>query len=394
MKRNNILRFSIFLILLFFLADGFHFVCAQVNVTHVDMKQKLSDKFGIYYYLPRTVVKVEVTVNKTENIRGPYYQFAEKYIGIKNFITNNSTHYEISDIKVSTYSQPDPEQLYFVQTDSKSSKDVKPILISLSESGLIQAVNDISKNQKTNKLHLISRKKQNILTEPFKFYAGNNMMQKVDTIIRRVDVDTNTIEKQFYKKRWVEKSSEEKAKESSEFISKIKENRFKLLTGFQEVSYQKGSIEYMDKQLKELQNEYLSLFTGRSLHETLKYCFTYLPESNKGNINVPIFRFSEDKGIFDLSHSTGKKINIRIEKINNTDILTDYIKKKDYKKKTHGFYYRIPEYAKITIKYGDTKNIDTNLIISQFGVVNSLPSNKSEIRYYPKTGAIKNVVLE
>ena len=67
---------------------------------------------------------------------------------------------------------------------------------------------------------------------------------------------------QILKRTMVEKSPEQKAREAADFISKIKEDRFNLLTGYQEVSYNQETLEYMDTQLKLLEKEYMKLFTG------------------------------------------------------------------------------------------------------------------------------------
>ena len=52
-----------------------------------------------------------------ENIKGPYSEYAYKYLGLKNIITENTTTYQISDVDINTASEPDPNQYYFVETN-------------------------------------------------------------------------------------------------------------------------------------------------------------------------------------------------------------------------------------------------------------------------------------
>ena len=53
----------------------------QINVSKSQQYHKASEKKGFYYALPRTFIKIDVVVNKTEQIKGPYAEFAEKYLG-------------------------------------------------------------------------------------------------------------------------------------------------------------------------------------------------------------------------------------------------------------------------------------------------------------------------
>ena len=122
-----------------------------------------------------------------------------------------------------------------------------------------------------------------------------SVFEKVDTIIRKVNIDTMTLERQYLKRTMVEKSPEQKAKEAADFISKIKDNRFNLVTGFQEVNYNKETLEYMDTQLRMMEKEYMKLFTGISIHRPMTFSYSYTPNPNQVNVEVPDFQIPEDK---------------------------------------------------------------------------------------------------
>ena len=89
--------------------------CSKYNVVHVQKTGEVSKKNGIYYNLPKTIVTIDVTITKTEKIKGPYAQYAQKYLGISNVNTANTTSYEISDIALDTYSEPDSSQYYCIE---------------------------------------------------------------------------------------------------------------------------------------------------------------------------------------------------------------------------------------------------------------------------------------
>lgn len=372
----------------------------QINVFHIDKNAVLSGNDGVYYSLPRTVIKVNVTVDRIENYKGPYAESALKYLGLKNVVVTNSVEYKITDIKVTTSAEPDPDQYYFIEFGDKLSKNEKAGLFSLSESGLIlgtipEGMDTIKEVRmiKAEEPPLISEK--DVFPEIFKYSADISFFEKVDTIIRKVNIDTMTLERQYLKRTVVEKSPEQKAKEAADFISKIKDNRFNLISGFQEVNYNKETLEFMDSQLKILEKEYMKLFTGISIHKTLVFSFVYTPNPNQINAEMPVFKYSKTKGVIDLDEPGGKVVTVKIQRSGTTSTLSAFLKKTTGDdKKNHGFYYRIPEPAKVTVKLDENLQDETQCLVSQLGVVTYLPVNKWRVRFYKETGGLKGIVVE
>ena len=373
---------------------------AQINVYRIDKNTVPTGKDGVYYSLPRTVIKVNVTIDRIENYKGPYAESALKYLGLKNVVEANSVEYIINNIKVTTSAEPDPDQYYFVEFGDKISKNEKAGLFSLSESGLIlgtiQEEPDTVKEVRIIKAEeppLISEK--DVFPEIFKYSADVSFVEKVDTIIRKVNIDTMTMEKQYLKRTVVEKSPEQKAKEAADFISKIKDHRFNLISGFQEVNYNKETLEYMDAQLTTLEKEYMKLFTGISIHKTLVFSFVYTPNPNQVNAQMPVFKYSKTKGIVDLDEPGGKVVTVKLQRSGTTGSLSAYLKNAAYDdKKKHGFFYRIPELAKVTVKLDENLQDETQCLVSQLGVVTFLPVNKWKVSFYKETGGLKGVVVE
>ncbi len=390
-KNLNINLIFIFSLLLLYPAQ---YINAQIEVIHVKNTKVEINEGGLFYALPVTYLKIDVAVEKTQKIRGPYYEFAEKYLGIKDVIWSNSVNYKIMDIGISTFCQPDPENYYYVQLGEKASKEEKSLLIHLTRSGLIQAINDQSAGLSSDDSDK-EKKHLNIdYSEYFKYQADNNFYEKIDTIIRKINIDTITIERQFYKSSWLEKSDEQKAKDAADYLEKIRENRFLLITGYQEVNYGE-SIEYMDNELKKLEDEYLSLFTGVTKKGIINYTFTYLPDAQNSEVSEPVFKFSESKGAFDLSGSIGGNVMIQIDKIGNTSLVSEFIKNNNITNiEPIGFYYRLPEYAEITVKFNNEVIAKSTALISQFGIVTNIPSLDTEMQFYPETGSIRKVLLK
>jgi hypothetical protein len=375
----------LFMLSAFFMNHGI----AQINVFHIDNNTSVTGKEGVFYSLPRTVIRIDVEIDRIENYKGPYAEYALKYLGLKNVVMENSVEYKINGMKVTTSQQPDPDQYYFLELSEKLSKNEKAGLLSFTESGLIlgtvpERIDTLAREEKIiNKEEPGLTTEKDVFPEIFKYSADVNFFEKVDTIIRKVNIDTMTLERQYLKRTVIEKLPEQKAKEASDYIVKIKDNRFNLISGFQEVNYNRETLEYMDLQLKQMQTEYMKLFTGISLHRTLTFSFYYTPNPNQVNTEVPIFKYMKSKGMMELDEPGGKIVTIKVQRSGTT-----------WKNKDHGFYYRIPEMARVTVKMGENLTEETQCLVSQLGIVSFLPSNKWKVQFYKETGGIKGIAVE
>lgn len=366
---------------------------SQVKVVPASNAQPSATASGIFYALPMTYFKIDVTVKKTENIPGPYSDYAAKYLGLENVISIQSDHYEIVDVNLTPFTRPDPDHVYFVEFGERSSKEEKSISLNLSDAGLIVGVNKISPTVGATSLVLENETADGKVPELFKQLAAENLFEKVDTTIRRINIDTLTIEKYFYKSSWREKSTEQKARDAADFISRIKENRFLLISGYQEVNYGE-SIRYMDEQLQKLHDEYLSLFTGVKITRMQSYSYIFLPEPELLNSPQAVFKFSTTRGAYDLSENIGENVYIRIESSGIRESVSGYVDALSAGISNKGYFYRIPEYGDISIRYGSRKLYRANLMIDQLGLVTFTPSFDSEIEFHQNTGGIKSIHVE
>ena len=370
--------------------------CSTINVSHVDDKGQFPENDGLYYSLPKTVVTMEVTVSKTTKIKGPYADYADKYLGLSDIITENSVSYSLDDIKMNSYPVPDPEQYYFVEIPKGCNKK-NHIFLQLSEAGLLNSINQRSEAKlNTGTAPQVSGTPEEP-TEPVMHPSVNpSLAESFDTIIEKINLDTLTIEKKVLKKIQVEKTTEQKAKEAVDFIMRVKENKFNLITGYSEVPYTGETIKYLCEQLDKKETEYLNLFTGITVKQPVHYYFTFVPSNTGNSISVPLFRFSPRYGIVDTSGFKGDNVIIKIDRTGDTEPLASFENaKRDSKKKTHGFYYRIPGYGKISVIYNDEVKFESDMFISQYGAIAELPVNKRvQVLFYPNSGAVRFVKVK
>ena len=366
-------------------------VLAQVNVYHVDASTDLSGKTGLLYALPKTAIKVDVKVRKIDNKKGPYAEYAAKYLDLDNVILNDYSSYEIVGVELCPIAVPDPANYYFIELSDKASKEGKSMLLSLSQSGLILGLDNSFASAEVKDMIAKSKGSSDAYADLFSYFAETNLYEKTDTIIRKVVVDTAVIIKKYFEHRWIEKSSEQKAVEAANMISKIRENRFNLLTGYQEVPYEGSALMYMDKELQRMEKDYLSLFTGITFEENLNYSYTVVPDANNESGKVPVFNFSNRTGISDASGGSGEKVYLELKRSGDTQVLAG---KAGGAGEGQGFFYRIPERTNIKIVAHKDIVVQKDFYISQFGVDSSLPSNVTTLKFHEKTGNVKVIVLE
>jgi hypothetical protein len=203
------------------------------------------------------------------------------------------------------------------------------------------------------------------------------------------------VEKQVLKKSMVEKSIEQKAREAAEQITKLRNQQFDVITGMHEIPYSGETMRFMYEELKKMENEYLEMFTGIENKVVYNYRYYYLPESHVYSASIPLFKFSKFQGVQDADYKSGETVYIQVDRAANTEKLSQFVSQHESSEESNtGFYYRIPEYAKFTIIQGKALKAEVKLLVSQFGVVANLPSDVSNIQYYPNTGALRRVIIQ
>lgn len=349
---------------------------SQFSIKKVEDQNTNTTQDGFYYALPQTVLKIDLVIEKVTRKKGPLSEFTQEYLGTSDYINSNGVSYRLIQAMVHQITEADPEQVYYVQFPAARPKDAKPMGFSLSPIGTLVAFDAESLQSATNAETDIQ---QTIIVadeeEGFNYFADYNRMKKIDTVIRKITIDTVTIDRFLFKTSWVDKSKKEKANEAAMQIAKIREGRFNLITGYQEVNYGE-SMKYMDQQLNRLEQEYLELFLGKEL-KTIEKQTVYFTPSKENSTKVLV------KG------SDGSAIEIKATSSGTTAKLAENpLAKQD------NIFYRIPESALIEIKQNGTVHYRESILINQLGVVAAAPLNKTRLQFDPNTGSLIKIIRE
>ncbi|MDD2344838.1 MAG: DUF4831 family protein [Bacteroidales bacterium] len=372
--------------------------CSKFRVYHLNSLYDEKVDNGLIYNIPQTGLLVEVDVEKSIKIKGPYAEHADKYLGLKNVIAYNQTSYEIKNIRVRSMQLPDTSQYYLIKTKKINNIFKKRKINSFS---LGNNLNLVSINNRSDAPERFEKEEFEINTKNqsypnlFKLYADASQVEQIDTVYETYKLDTIVMSKPVIKRTLITKTPEQRAEEAADYILKFRLKRFELLSAYQEVPYSKEAFEFLTKELEKTENQYLELFTGISLSEVSKYQFLVVPNLENKNKSVNLFGFSTTRGVCDANDIQSETYSIQFESMAPSatiDSLTSNHIKSTSKK---GIYYRIPEETKIYFMVnGEVIQQYYFEKISQFGFVHYLPTSAYRIIFDQNSSSIRKVQVK
>ncbi len=329
---------------------------------------------GVVYSLPQTGIRIHVKATRGHFVCGPFNMFAKKLLGIDNAPSANSDQWAIDDMRLETFSEPDPDQVHKALGQSAQ-------LVSLTESGVLAGINSVVKTQPPE-----------IVTQTFLTNKSANEVNFTDLSVRSFYSPADST-KSF---KMVSKSIEQKAAEAAETIFTLRNSRFSLLTNADDEPLPDGkSFEVMAEELGKMEKNYLALFVGKSSKQSFEFSFDYIPgnKSVKGDV---VFRFSDDRGVLPKTDLSGRPIVIEMVKGDNlASKQTGLSASENPDAGKSGVFYRMPGIAEIKIMDGATQLAGTRATIAQFGTVAPVPENLLDgnyrMEFYPTSGAIKSI---
>lgn len=356
----------------------------QINVSKIT-SAKANAESGVVYNLPLTGFTVEIEVTRTDYIKGPYAEYSEKFLGITNVIQYDNTVYNISAVSITSFAAIDPDSYYLIRPQAKS-KNKSDFSIRLSPEGFLSGVAAFE--------NPVGNSKERVLTgnnEHLPEIITANYLEKVDTITRRIGRDTVLIEEKILKKSSTAKTPEQRAKDAADFIMKLDESMFNLINGYQEVNYEKGTMEFMYQEMSSMREDYLLQFKGIMRTTVEKYSFRIIPDAGKKVADYQVARFSNVKGILDKDVNSGDKISISVEDLNRVPLIYNN-KELENDDAASGIVYRLPDMAEVSIKIGGKELLRSQFGVAQLGEIKVLPAELSgELEIHDNTGSVKRV---
>jgi hypothetical protein len=359
----------IIILIIFNLA--FSSLAKKINIsTYPIGSAPLQVKDPVVYCLPLNVLKITFEISRNVFIKGPYCAYAEKYLGIKDIIQNDSVSFNIENINLETIYFPDTSKVFLIENAS----NFHDILLKLADNEKIYRLSS------EFKCYINSTKIQNNFNE-YKYRFNNLsiyefMHEKNDTLFRNILRDSVLIKVPYTKKTVTSKPLEMKAEEAAREILKARKRKQKLITGQYPVYPQGDALKHAVDEIEKFENEYLPLFTGKSYNDNIQLSFYYIPDTNQIQI-LPLFYFNTSKGFSYKEINDFSPVNMVIEKLEIKSALDSYFETYDKVIELNGkksyIFYRFPSNTAFSIVFKNNKLYSTNLQIYQLNEVIKVP---------------------
>lgn len=342
-------------------------VSAQNKVTQLPVgEESVPSDNSFCYALPKTTFKLDVTVTKTTELKGYFSDYAEKLLGLKNVITNNKTSYKLKEVKLSVQSLPDTNYMYAVELSPVQMKN--------------NVLTAMAQKQVAEQCYENAYQPQEVaIPDFFKNYSDIAYIEKEDSYVETKIVDGVVVQVPVNKTKIITKSQDKQAQEAADFIVKIRNDRYDLTAGAQEVAYSKEAIEYMIQEMNRLEKNYLDLFTGLAIDEEQHFTVFVTPTADE----TQKFAFAVDPVSGFSKNTVGTPYYLAFQRQYNQDQYEAFDLMK-WKVKNYKFNdgYRVrqaaPAYVSLTDKNTELKLFGTYPVY-QFGRIITLPKQSNPV---------------
>lgn len=313
-------------------------VTAQAqNVEKVEIGD--NQNFGITYSLPQTDVCATLNMVCYQITAGPYAQYAEKYLGLKDVAMDDQTKWELVSLTIEDVPVPDQERTFHINFPEKGALPT----FYLTEDGFLLSIN---REPDVNEVAAVEKKTE----------------QEPKLVLKASDVMSEDILRAGSKAKQAELAAKE--------IFSLRESKRDILRGEIENMPKDGaSLQIMLDNLDAQEKALLSLFVGVTTEKQVSKNVHFVP--SKSVDNKVYFRFSEHEGLVDNDDMIGEPyyISIRITEDNRMEQPEVDPKKKP----ALGIAYNVPGKAHVTLSFDGEIVAETDMFMGQFGHVEQLP---------------------
>jgi hypothetical protein len=321
------------------------------------------NEYGLVYTLPSTSLSIEVTATKEVRKRGPYYQYAKKYIGTDNVVKEDAEIWTINSVSVTPYGVPDNEHQYLMQLKAGALT-----YIGVDANGMLLTINQEPEDATAT----IYDNPTNVIT-----YTGKEYLKYVN--------------EDFL----ASQSSAKQAQMLAANIMEVRDAKVSLTRGTADTMPSDGKqLELMLNSLQDQEESMMSAFTGTITRETVKHTYTYTPSESGKEI---LFRMSDFAGFVDADDYSGDPVYIIVDVTRHGELPVD-AKGEEKKLPKDAVMYCIPGAADISIVLKGNTLFSKNIDFAQYGVLFGLNpalfTDKKEPSYAvfdSVTGALKEI---
>lgn len=321
---------------------------------------------AVVYSLPMTTLHIQVEAEREVFTAGPYARFAQKYLGLEAR-QQDQTQYRIVQVQVRPYLEADPAQTFMVNLTGV--KNPAANFAQFSAQGLIVLFD--SYVGKEEKLRFASQTKSEFTDKG----VSSNLTQEQTTLYRAEQSASGLVRVAVPQSQMVEKSLEKRAEETAATIFKIRNKRLEIITGETDATFSGAALGDAVKEMSRLEEEYLSLFLGKSATTTQTMQFDVQPVASQARQTYIAFRLSDTQGLVPASNVGGRPIVLELKDESGQWQAPSVVP--DAGKSAVKVFYRKPRAMQLSLVDGQEILIQSRVLVYQLGQTLSFPLNVS-----------------
>lgn len=257
----------------------------------------------IVYSLPSTTIALKVTAAHEAYQAGPYAQYAKKYLGI-DVKQQSGDYYTIKSIEMVPYVEADP--FVSAAVNLSGSKSAPANFLNLCSQGLV-AISDGYTGKPVQ-----WRFPSAVGAEEFLDGTASNIDNMSTTLYKTV-MGAGGLEKIPVKQdQTVVKSLEKKAEETAQMIFSLRQKRVDIITGNTDATFSGEAMAATLQEIKRLEDEYMSMFAGKSVRDEQIAVFDVIPKASNKNHMYIAFRISDSQGLVPANDMQGRPIILEL----------------------------------------------------------------------------------
>ncbi len=316
---------------------------------------------SIVYALPRTVFTVNVEMERTIEIPGPYAKYAADLLGLTNVTKNETESWSIVSVKLNSSEEVDPSEYYVITSNTLFQTNI----LSLKKEGLIL---DLNPSVSRAGSYILDNSESTSGDQAPSFDLGSDeyFQLKRDTAYKRVSLDSTFIRIPYIVEKKKLLTLDQLAEKAAKRLMEIREGKHLILTGEATVFPQNDAAL---NEMNRIEKELTELFTGKTIKETRSFASQIIPEKEMTGKAQLLFRFSELTGPVASGITEGKPVTIEFVPEQKTKDIT-FLNRPSSDKSSSDYdklYYRMPDVVKMKINMGNEQLLSSRRLIYQFG---------------------------
>ena len=311
---------------------------------------------GVVYYLPKTVIRIHLQIERQSYTPGQFSHYAERYLHLNGIVQQEQVSQRIVSCELSTVGVRDTAKCYAVRLKGKA----ETAEIRLSDEGTLLAVND----------------------EPL---AVSDALSAADGL-RLTSGPVAQTPSLLSAEALRAGSTAKMAEITAQQILDLQERRQLLATGeADEMPQDEQQLRLMLQQIDRQCAQLMAHFIGTTRRDTTRQVLTLCPE--KDIDHAVAFRISRRLGLVDKDDLSGIPFYITLKNLSPAD------HPQPENKKHTGFYVNVPGMAQLTISQEDQQLAQFSVSLAQFGFTELRDGDLfrryvTHLQLHPATGAV------